>query len=132
MTRNGCEVTSDRAQACPSLRRAIAEMQGRQQSEKDLEVPCRNEHMHSARRRNIGAIVCLCDVYVKNNFFFSCFPEFFSSKTLRRGRETRRKMYRPRQRPLLAPLLPVTVRRPCLQDGAQPCVLRLANLTIGT
>ena len=71
---------------------------------------------------------CLCEKY----FFFSCFPEFFSSKTLRRGRETRRKMYRPRQRPLLVPLLPVTVRRPCLQDGAQPCVLRLANLTIGT
>ena len=38
MTRNGCEVTSDRAQSCPSLRRAIAEMQGRQQSEKDLGV----------------------------------------------------------------------------------------------
>lgn len=36
MTRNGCEVTSDRAQSCPSLRRAIAEMHGRQQSEKDL------------------------------------------------------------------------------------------------
>lgn len=47
MARNGCEVTSDRAQACPSLRRAIAEMQARQQSEKDLGVPWqfRNEHI---------------------------------------------------------------------------------------
>ena len=40
-----------------------------------------------AWRRNIGAIVCLCDVYVKSKILFSCFPEFFSKAW--KGNQTR-------------------------------------------